>query len=64
MGKALHAKLRAVYEAWGESRNDKLLVEQVGELAERFGKEKPEAAQVKWLTRGYLELICFEYVSS
>src|SRR5436190_4186683 len=32
MGRAIHAKLRSAHGAWEESRNDVLLVEQVGAL--------------------------------
>jgi hypothetical protein len=64
MGKALHTRLRTVYEDWGAQNDDRKLVEAVFALAEQFGKDKVTTTQVKRLTRDDLELICFEYVSS
>jgi superfamily II DNA or RNA helicase len=64
MGKSLHVKLRNAYEQWAESRDDKALVAEVGELAQQFGKEKAAPARANRLAREDLQLICFEYVSS
>jgi superfamily II DNA or RNA helicase len=63
MGRALHAKLRAAYDAWKSETDDKALVSKVADLAEHFGKEKPSSATTKKLTRDDLDLICFEYVT-
>jgi SNF2 family DNA or RNA helicase len=63
MGKALHARLRDAYEAWGTEKDDRKLVDAVFTLAEQFGKDKATTTPVKRLTREDLELICFEYVS-
>lgn len=63
MGRAIHAKLRAVYDAWKDSRDDKTLVDEVHLFSEQFGKERTSATSVKRLTREDLELICFEYIS-
>jgi hypothetical protein len=64
MGKALHAKLRAAYEEWGESKDDQRLADHVSELADLFGKEKTAPARGIKLSRDDLELICFDYLSA
>jgi hypothetical protein len=64
MGKALHARLRALYEAWGTNKDDKELVEAVFSLSEQFGKEKTSQAPTRRLNREDLELICYEYLAS
>ncbi len=63
MGRALHAKLKAVQESWKESEHDGTLVEEVLTLSQQFGKQQVPDAQIKMLCREDLELICFEYVS-
>jgi superfamily II DNA or RNA helicase len=64
MGKALHARLRALYEEWAAKKDDKQLVAAVHTLSKQFGKEKTAQTQTKRLTREGLELICYEYLSS
>jgi hypothetical protein len=64
MGKALHARLRGVYDDWGTSKDDRALVETVFALSEQFGKERPDQAQSKRLAKEDLELICYEYLST
>jgi hypothetical protein len=59
----LHAKLKTAYETWRESRDDGALVDEVVTLSEQFGKQRPDDAPLKRLSREDLELICFEYVS-
>ena len=63
MGKALHVRLRTLYEEWGAQKDDRTLVEAVHTLSEQFGKEKPTQGPAKRLTRDDLELICYEYLS-
>jgi hypothetical protein len=63
MGKALHARLRSVYEGWEAKKDDKELVEAVFALSEQFGKEKTDQVPVNRLAREDLELICYEYLS-
>jgi hypothetical protein len=64
MGKALHARLRALYEEWGAKKDDKQLVAAVHVLSEQFGKETTTPSQMKRLTREALVLICYEHLSS
>jgi hypothetical protein len=63
MGKALHAKLRALYEEWGGKKDDKDLIEAIHTMSEQFGKEKTAQGPTKRLAREDLELICYEYLS-
>jgi hypothetical protein len=63
MGRALHVKLRAAQETWKESGDDTMLVEEMANLSEQFGKQRSDDSTVKRLCREDLELICFEYVS-
>ncbi len=63
MGKALHARLGALYEGWGAKKDDKELVEAIHTMSEQFGKEKSSRGPTRRLTREDLELICYEYLS-
>jgi hypothetical protein len=63
MGRALHVRLKAAYEAWKGTRNDSILVADVAAMADQFGKEKPPTGTGTQLGREDLELICFEYVT-
>src|SRR5262245_40215873 len=64
MGKALHARLRGLYEEWGSQKDDKTLIGAIHSLSEQFGKEKTSQGPSKRLDREDLELICYEHVSS
>src|SRR5207249_2440422 len=63
MGKALHARLRGLYEEWGTQKDDNALIEAIHTLSDQFGKEKTSQVTTKRLTREDLELICYEYLS-
>jgi superfamily II DNA or RNA helicase len=63
MGKALHARLRALFEEWGTQKDDPALIEAIHTMSEQFGKRKPAEGPAKRLTREDLELICYEYLS-
>jgi hypothetical protein len=62
-GRALHAKLKTGHEASKGSGDGARLVEEVLALSEQFGKQRPDDAPLKRLSREDLELICFEYVT-
>jgi hypothetical protein len=62
-GRALHTRLKGVYDAWTHGRADQALIDEVASLAQHFGKDPSRAAGVSRLRREDLELICFEYVS-
>jgi SNF2 family DNA or RNA helicase len=64
MGRALHTKLRSVFESWSDTRDDKALLAAVALLADQFGKERSTPSTARRLEREDLELICFEYVST
>jgi hypothetical protein len=63
MGRALHVRLKAAYEAWKGARDDCILVDEVAIMANQFGKERSPAGTGMQLRREDLELICFEYVT-
>jgi hypothetical protein len=63
MGRSLHARLKAAYEGWSKSKDDKALVAVVTGLADQFAKDRTGPPNGQRLRREELELICFEYVS-
>ena len=64
MGRALHLKLREIYEAWATSDDDAELLSSVGLLADQFAKDRQPASSAKRLERADLDLICYEYLSA
>jgi superfamily II DNA or RNA helicase len=63
MGKALHARLRTLYEEWRTNGDDTALVEALHVMSEQFGKATTSPRPSKRLVREDLELICYEYLS-
>ena len=63
MGRALHVRLKAAYESWKETRDDKFLVADISDLAQQFGKADVSSVTGPSLKPGDLELVCFEYVT-
>jgi hypothetical protein len=56
--------MKAAFQAWGENRQDQLLLAEVGRLEADFGKAPPGNSPASALQREDLKLVCFEYVSS
>ncbi|HUY36007.1 MAG TPA: helicase-related protein [Pirellulales bacterium] len=63
MGRALHMKLKGLYETWTTARDDVALLAATVVMADEFGKERPSPTASVVLRRGNLTLVCFEYVS-
>jgi hypothetical protein len=63
MGRALHVKLKAIYETWATDRDDGAMLAAAVTMADEFGKVRPAPAGSGALRREDLTLICFEYVS-
>jgi hypothetical protein len=63
MGKALHVKLKKIYESWVGQHDDGLLASSVAELADEFSKSREPADRAASLRREDLQLICFEYLT-
>ena len=51
MGRSLHAKLKAVYAEWKETKDDGALLETMTGLADQFGKQRSAEASSKRLLR-------------
>ena len=64
MGRALHVKLKEIYEEWASSHDDTALLSTVGVLADQFAKDRQPTTNVRRLKREDLELICYEYLSA
>ncbi len=64
MGRALHLKLREIYDVWATSTDDAGLLSSVGLLADQFAKDRQLTTSVKRLERVELDLICYEYLSA
>lgn len=64
MGRALHLKLKEIYETWATSHDDADLLSSVGLLADQFAKDRQPATSVKSLKRDDQDLICYEYISA
>jgi len=64
MGRALHVKLKDIYEEWASSHDDTALLSTVGVLADQFAKDRQPTTNVRRLKREDLELICYEYLSA
>ena len=64
MGRALHLKLREIYDVWATSTDDAGLLSSVGLLADQFAKDRQPTTSVKRLERVELDLICYEYLSA
>jgi hypothetical protein len=64
MGRALHVKLKEIYEAWATIHDDASLLASVSVLADQFGKERQTSKNSKNLKRDDLHLICYEYLSA
>ncbi len=64
MGRALHVKLKEIYEAWSTVRDDANLLSSVGLLADQFAKDRQPATSMKSLKPSDLDMVCYEYISS
>jgi len=56
-------KMKAAFQAWGENRQDQLLLTEMERLKADFGKGPPGDSSAMLLRREDLRLVCFEYVS-
>src|SRR5208337_760409 len=64
MGRALHLKLREIYEQWASSDDDTALLSAVCVLADQFAKDRQPSTSLNRLERNDLDLICYEYLSA
>jgi hypothetical protein len=64
MGRALHVRLKEIYDQWVSSRDDSALLSSVGGLADQFAKERQPSMSLNRLKREDLDLICYEYLST
>jgi hypothetical protein len=64
MGRALHLKLREIYEQWASSHDDTGLISAVCVLADQFAKDRQPSRNLNRLERNDLDLICYEYLSA
>jgi hypothetical protein len=63
MGPSLHAKLKAIHNAWSSTRDAPALLTALAQLASEFGKQPLPKEPQPTLRRDDLRLICFEHVS-
>ncbi len=63
MGRALHAKLKSIYDSWAETHDDASMLASIAVLADEFSKDRPASPVTSSLRREDLTLICFEYVT-
>jgi Helicase conserved C-terminal domain len=64
MGRALHVRLKEIYESWVSTHDDTELLAAISVLADQFAKDRHPATNVKRFTREDMNLISYEYVSA
>jgi hypothetical protein len=63
IGRALIQKLKAVRTEWMTHRDDRRLIQQLVDLSKDYGK-RDERQSAMPMTKGSLELVCFDHVST
>ncbi len=63
MGRSLHLKLKAIFDSWSSTHDDRCLLTAVALVSDQFSKEKPVVQLQAAFRRESLTLVCFEYVS-